>query len=72
MKTTDNVDFAPAVCRRTPHDLGADLWAGGRLLVSRAGSLVDANGEIGDAPTREAIGKFMKGFVDYVRLRKGG
>jgi NAD(P)H-dependent FMN reductase len=49
--------------------LGADLWAGGRLLVSRAGSLVDASGEISDAPTREAIGKFVKGFVDYVRAR---
>lgn len=51
--------------------LGADLWSGGRLLVSRAGTLVDANGEIVDAPTRDTIGKFVKGFVDYVRLRRG-
>lgn len=51
--------------------LGADLWAGGRLLVSRAGSLVDASGDISDAPTRETIGKFVKGFVDYARSRKG-
>ena len=51
--------------------LGADLWAGGRLLVSRAGSLVDASGELSDAPTRETIGKFMKGYVDYVASRKG-
>jgi NAD(P)H-dependent FMN reductase len=49
--------------------LGAALWAGGRLLVSRAGSVIDANGEITDAATRESIGKFMQGFVDYVRSR---
>jgi len=50
--------------------LGADLWAGGRLLVSRAGTLVDANGEISDAATRDAIGKFMQGFVDWTGARK--
>ena len=50
--------------------LGADLWAGGRLLVSRAGTLVDASGEISDAATREAIGKFMQGFVDWAGARK--
>ena len=50
--------------------LGADLWAGGRLLVSRAGSVVDASGEVSDVPTRESIGKFMTGFVDYVRAKR--
>jgi len=49
--------------------LGADLWSGGRLLVSRAGTVVDANGEVSDATTRENIGKFVKGFVDYVQAR---
>ncbi len=49
--------------------LGADLWSGGRLLVSRAASVIDAQGEISDAATRESIGKFVKGFVDYVRAR---
>ena len=49
--------------------LGCDLWSGGRLLVSRAGSLVDANGEIADAATRDNIAKYMKGFVDYLSLR---
>ena len=52
--------------------LGADLWSGGRLLISRAGSVVDPGGEVSDAPTREAIGKFLKGFVDHVGSRKGG
>ena len=47
--------------------LGADLWSGGRLLVSRAGSVIDANGEISDAATRDGIRKFMEGFVTYIR-----
>lgn len=49
--------------------LGADLWPGGRLLVSRAGSVIGANGEITDAATRDNIRKFMQGFVAYVRVR---
>jgi chromate reductase, NAD(P)H dehydrogenase (quinone) len=49
--------------------LGADLWSGGRLVVPRAATLVDANGEITDATTRENVGKFVRGFVDYVRER---
>jgi NAD(P)H-dependent FMN reductase len=49
--------------------LGADLWPGGRLLVSRAGSMIDANGEIVDAATRDNLAKFVKGFVEYIRGR---
>ena len=48
--------------------LGAELWPG-RLLVSRSGGVVDAQGEIGDAATRENIAKFVAGFVEYVRSR---
>ena len=51
--------------------LGADLWSGGRLLVSRAGSVIDANGEITDAATRKNIEKLVTGFVSYVRARQG-
>jgi chromate reductase, NAD(P)H dehydrogenase (quinone) len=47
--------------------LGAELWSGGRLLVSRANTVVDASGAITDAATRETIAKFMAGFVAYVR-----
>ncbi len=47
--------------------LGSDLWSGGRLLVSRAASVFDANGAIVDAATREALAKFMQSFVAYVR-----
>ena len=49
--------------------LGADLWSGGRLLVSRAGGLVNAEGNITDAGTRETIAKFLAGFVKYVAGR---
>jgi NAD(P)H-dependent FMN reductase len=50
--------------------LGADLWSGSRLLVSRAGSVVGPDGEVTDAATRQAIGKFVAGFVDFVRSRQ--
>src|SRR5438094_7308267 len=46
--------------------LGAELWAGDRLLLSRAGSLIDANGAISDIATRDRIRKFMAGFVAHV------
>jgi chromate reductase, NAD(P)H dehydrogenase (quinone) len=45
--------------------LGADLWPG-RLLVSRAGSVFDAGGEITDAAMRENVRKFVAGFVAFV------
>ena len=47
--------------------LGADFWAGPKLLISRADKLLDANGEIADAATRETIAKFMKAFVDHIK-----
>ena len=49
--------------------LGADLWAGGRLLVSRAGSVFDASGTIVDSKTNDALRKFLEGFVAHVRGR---
>ena len=49
--------------------LGADLWSGGRLLVSRAGSAFDASGEMKDAAAREGVRKFVAGFVAYVHGR---
>ena len=51
--------------------LGANLHSRSRLLVSRAGTLVDADGEITDAPTRDNIAKFVTCFVGYVSQRKG-
>lgn len=49
--------------------LGANLWPAGRLLVSRAASVIDADGEITDAAVRDSLAKFILGFVDYVRER---
>jgi NAD(P)H-dependent FMN reductase len=49
--------------------LGAQVWSGGRLLVSRAGNAIDNKGEITDAATRESIGKFIDGFVAHLRER---
>src|SRR5437588_6916868 len=44
--------------------LGAELWSG-RLLVSRAGSVFDARGEITDAAMRDNVRKFVAGFVAF-------
>jgi chromate reductase len=49
--------------------LGAALWSGGRLLVPRAGALVDAQGEISDAATRERVRAFVADFVTYIQRR---
>jgi NAD(P)H-dependent FMN reductase len=49
--------------------LGADLWSG-RLLVSRAGSVFDANGTITDAAIQENVRKFVAGFVAFAASRK--
>ena len=47
--------------------LGAHLWSGGRLLVSRAGSVFDAQGEITDPAVRDNLTKFLAGFVAFIR-----
>jgi chromate reductase len=50
--------------------LGADLWPGSRLLVSRAGSVFDTAGAIIDDRVREALARFLDGFVSYARRRR--
>jgi NAD(P)H-dependent FMN reductase len=52
--------------------LGAEVWAGGRLLVSRAGSVFDASGALTDEKVREARTKFVAGFVEYSAARARG
>jgi len=49
--------------------LRAELWSGGRLLVSRAGTVVGEDGEIRDETTRENIRAFITGFVAHTGLR---
>jgi len=51
--------------------LGADLWSGGRLLVSRAATVFDASGALVDASVRENLSKFLEGFVRYVAAKRG-
>ena len=52
------------VCRT----LGASLYPG-KLLVSRAGNVFDANGNITDPAVKESVAKFIAGFVAHVRGR---
>lgn len=51
--------------------IGAELWTGGRLMVSRAGSVFDADGAIADARTGELLRSYMEGFVAFVQGRSG-
>ena len=46
--------------------LGTRPWFEGRLMVSRAGGLFDAEGRLTDEPTRERLRDFIAGFVDFV------
>lgn len=46
--------------------LGANVWPGGRLLVSRAATVFDAQGELTDAAVRDSLAKFLAGFVVFV------
>jgi chromate reductase, NAD(P)H dehydrogenase (quinone) len=49
--------------------LGAELWTGGRLMVSRANTIFDAEGNIVDARTNDLLRSFLQGFVDSLRAR---
>ena len=46
--------------------LGTQTWAGGRLQVSRAGEVFDANGAIKDARVRDQLRAFLAGFAAFV------
>ncbi|MBV8035344.1 NADPH-dependent FMN reductase [Roseateles sp.] len=49
--------------------LGNDFWMAGRLMVSRAGSVFDADGQLVDDKVRAQLQGFVTGFVDFVRRR---
>jgi chromate reductase len=42
-------------------------WFGGRLMVSRAGSVFDAEGKLVDEKIRAQLQQFLAGFVAFVR-----
>lgn len=48
--------------------LGMDVWSG-RLLISRAGALIDPSGAISDPALRDNIQKFIAGFAAYVERK---
>jgi NAD(P)H-dependent FMN reductase len=45
--------------------LGMRPWFGGRLLVSRAGSVIDIKDGLTDQATRERLSEFLRGFVEF-------
>ena len=45
--------------------LGVRLWAGNRLMVSRAGSVFDADGQLVDDKVREQLAGFVQGFAAF-------
>ena len=41
-------------------------WFGGRMMVSRAGSVFDANGALTDEAIKKQLQQFIQGFVQFV------
>ena len=50
--------------------LKADFWSAGRLQVSRAGNVFDANGDIVDENIRERLRSFVQDFAEYAGSRR--
>ena len=48
---------------------GNDFWMGGRLMVSRAGTVFDADGQLVDDKVRGQLQQFVQGFADFVKGR---
>jgi len=46
--------------------LGANHWAGGRLLVSHAGQIFDAEGNLTDDAIRERLRLYLEAFVIHI------
>ncbi len=49
--------------------LGTQPWFAGRLVVPRAHSVFNAQGELIDEKVREQLQQFMHGFVDFVEAK---
>lgn len=45
--------------------LGVRAWSGGRLMVSRAGSVFGADGTLQDEAVRKQLGEFVQGFAAF-------
>ncbi|WP_205769716.1 NADPH-dependent FMN reductase [Microvirga sp. KLBC 81] len=47
--------------------LGAELWSGGRLMVSRAQTVFNQDGTLADQKIEEQLRTYLKGFVAFAR-----
>jgi chromate reductase, NAD(P)H dehydrogenase (quinone) len=52
--------------------LGARFWSGGRLMVSRASQVIDAEGRVTDEAIREQLRKFTLGFAAFSAEQRVG
>jgi NAD(P)H-dependent FMN reductase len=52
--------------------LGAQLWADGRLLVSRAQGVFAEDGTLTDPKVRDALRKFLEGYVKFIESTRQG
>jgi NAD(P)H-dependent FMN reductase len=50
--------------------LGADLWNGGRMMVSKAQTVFNQDGTLADRKTEEQLRKFLEGFVGFASRPK--
>lgn len=50
--------------------LGTDLWSEGRLLVSRANTVIGDDGRITDPKIEEQLRGFLRGFTAFVRTAR--
>jgi NAD(P)H-dependent FMN reductase len=48
---------------------GSDFWMAGRLMVSHAGQVFDADGALIDEKVRGQLQAFVTGFADFVKRR---
>ncbi|WP_422018214.1 NADPH-dependent FMN reductase [Roseateles sp.] len=48
---------------------GSDFWMAGRLMVSHAGQVFDADGQLIDEKVRDQLRVFVNGFADFVKKR---
>ena len=46
--------------------LGTKPWFGGRLLVSRAGTVFDETGKLTDETVKKQLQQFLRGFVEFI------
>jgi chromate reductase len=51
--------------------LGTRQWFGGRLMVSKAGQVFDADGKLQDEEVRKRLANFLQGFAKFVRETSG-